>query len=232
MVERLLRQAEWHHGFAQLWRNARRAAEKGSKSGKIPRAVMAVLRLEGELGKSPSVLDRTPEQLDQLDQLLERELRWLGLAVDGAPAIEEPHEEQGVTKVDWDASPFSFTGWATLDGESYGQLTKSAGRGANRLGWRDVKIELRSIRAGDVFWSGVSLGLACLVYGQAKYGETWGSTSDMIAAFLAGAGGVVVVQWASLPIFQSARERLSQGDESDEVPADNGRPAGQPQPSV
>ncbi len=204
LVERLLRQASWHHKFAEVWEGA--SISTGKSKLKAERAVR---KLEGALGEKPTVLSRTPEAQDALDQQLDGVLEELGIAAGPMPDIEKPREEHGVTSVDWDASPFTFTGWATLDGESYGQLARGAARGARRLGYEDVKIELRSITLGDVFWSGVSLGLVCIVYGTQKYDETWGSNGDPLAAFVAGATGVIVIQWAALPIFQSIRLRLA-----------------------
>jgi hypothetical protein len=210
LVERLLRQASWHRKFAEAWK----AADKTSDPKDKLKAKSIVRGLERALGAKSTVLSRTPEDQDALDQQLDQALGQLEITVDRIPAIEEPKEEFGVTGVDWDASPFTFTGWATLDGESYGQLASIAARGARRLGCRDVKIELRSITWGDAFWSGVSLGLVCIVYGTEKYSDTWGSREDLIAAFVAGATGVIVVHWAALPLFQSIRLRAAKKADS------------------
>jgi hypothetical protein len=123
-------------------------------------------------------------------------------------------EELGITPVDWDASPSLFTGWATLDGPSYGQLVRRAATSSRtvyrRGGFLESCVtEAKTLRPVDVFWTLGILGFSSLAYGVTNYSHTWGSGEDMAKAFLAGATGAAAVKWAALPIFRSARIRSS-----------------------
>ena len=205
LVWRLIRQAEWHHVLAEAW----------SKAAEDSNALLAagVLALDAELGKAAAVGKRTPEEQDLLDIKLEL-LEAKAGEIDAIPDLEKlPKEENGITLIDWKASPNLFTGWATLDGQSYGQLAHRAARGARKLEMKDV---LREVRArfglADLFWTLFAVVLAGLAYGLTAYSDTWGSGKDMLDAFIAGALGTVVIDWAALPIFESIRLRASQAD--------------------
>lgn len=201
LVWRLLRQAEWHHKFAAVWAAAveEEALHKGLEE------------LEQALGEKSTVGSRKAEEQDSLDQKLDAVVQRLP-ASQRPTAVpwsedEEPSEECGVTRVEWGASPNLFTGWATLDGQSYGQLAGKASRGARSLGIDSLRTELRAYGGPGFAWTAAILLLTSLAYGLAKYSDTWGSNEDVLEAFLAGALGTVVVDWAALPIFQSIRLR-------------------------
>ncbi|HWM54140.1 MAG TPA: hypothetical protein VNO20_01950 [Solirubrobacterales bacterium] len=201
LVWRLLRQAEWHHAFAKAWDAAAGNADRLAK----------VAALDVEVGKDSDVGSRRPEKQDMLDA----RLHLLAIEVLGSfpktPGLEkEPPKNAGITAVQWEASPNLFTGWATLDGQSYGQLARFTARGARRPGWPDAGVEARAfIRPVDLFGTFNAVVIASFVYGMSEYSDTWGSTKDIATAVLAGVLGKVVIDWGALPIFQSIRLRAA-----------------------
>jgi hypothetical protein len=202
LVERLLSQARWHHRVAEAW-----SAVAAAGSADLAKAFLAIDAL---LGDDASVETRKPEDQDVLDsKLLAFAKKSLAIELTEPPAPADPSGTAGVTPARWSASPNLFTGWATLDSQSYGQLSRRAVTSARALAWPDLTMEAKSLRLPDFTWSMVSLILACLVYALASYGDTWGTDKDLANAFLAGVLGTVAVKWAALPIFQSIRVRSS-----------------------
>jgi hypothetical protein len=217
LVGRLLDQARWHHEFASAW----------SCAVKKPQLAPGLIQLdEGIKAEKVSAGTRTPEQWDVLEARLralvgqppEEKISLSSVAV--AREFKEPEvagkdkEELGLTPVDWDASPNLFTGWATLDGPSYGQLVRRAAtssRTVYRQGgfFGSLIREIKAIRPADAFWTLAILVFASAAYGVSNYGDTWGSCEDLAKAYLAGATGAAAVEWAALPIFRSARIRSS-----------------------
>ena len=63
------------------------------------------------------------------------------------------------------------------------------------------------------------LVVSSIVYMLTIYNETWGSTTDILTAVTAGFAGKAVIDWGSLPIFQSRRLRASAKAVADAAPA-------------
>jgi hypothetical protein len=225
LVAQLLWQAEWHHHVVQTWKAV---IEKGD--GELGE------RLKSEIvEKSPEpakVLSLTAEERDELDveltAFVRGALKDTGIELTDPPGTDRPTAAEaetqttfGVTPVRWAASPNLFTGWATLDARSYGQLVRRATSTAraNTTNWlhdtgfgATVKREARAYRPADVFWTFVALFIASVVYAKANYGDTWGSIEDIGTALMAGLLGTAAVNWAALPIFRSLRLRQGENE--------------------
>jgi hypothetical protein len=218
LVERLLWQADWHHRFATAWGAAVEHANR-------PELAKRLWEIDKSLnaGTDATVTSRTPEQQAAGDALLtaffEEKLASLGVEPTPTPKPADPEEKFGVTPVRWKASPNLFTGWATLDAQSYGQLARRTVTSARAIAWPSIKTEILALTWTDAGWTLVSLGIASFAYGFQGYSDTWGTCEDMAKAFLAGAGGSFVVDWAALPIFQSIRLRSSKASSGSEAAA-------------
>lgn len=201
LVGLLLFQTEWHHRAAALWRVAPGDANLADKLTKIETGLEKV----GGATWKPELLD-----------VLFARLLALGDGHDVGEAPQEPSmpdvkpvEDVGITPVRWDASPDLFTGWATLDAPSYGQLSRRAATSARSLASINLENEARSLSLADGGWTLVAVLLASVTYGTIDYSDIWGTREDMVKAFVAGVTGVVVINWAALPLFQSIRLRAS-----------------------
>ena len=203
LVARLMFQIDWHNSMEVAWKTTSLSRKR-------------VRELDEGLGEDSNAEER---KLGEQDALLAR-LRGLlkGVKVpDPDPIPGEPKEElqNGMTPVKWDAASNLFTGWATLDGQSYGQLarrTASSSRAGYMPGLDDVWREIWSGKDGaerkaDLAWTLVILAFASATYAATTYNETWGSLNDFATAFLAGSLGKATIDWAALPIFQSVRLR-------------------------
>ncbi len=201
LLARLLSQTRWHHHLAQVWSAV-------SASGDLE-LTTKLKEIDALLADTSTVETRKPEEQDVLDAKLLAFVRGtaasLGIGLSDPPTPAEPGEAAGITPVRWLASPNLFTGWATLDAQSYGQLARRAATSARSLAVPNLITEFRALGWVDVGWTLVTLLLTSIAYGLTKYGNTWGSTEDLAAAFLAGVLGTVTVKWAALPIFQSIR---------------------------
>jgi hypothetical protein len=211
LVARLLDQARWHHLYAWAWKRAESGKELAGE----------LIALDKAIGEEKTAIGlRTQEARDVLAA------RLCALVEDHLPDLESPRmpfpgdppdcpTRLGITGVDWQASPNLFTGWATLDKPSYGQLARRLATSSKtvyrRSGFgRALVREARALRPGvDLAWTTLILGLTSLSYGLTNYSHTWGSDEDLAKAFLAGALGTAVVKWGALPIFRSGRIRAS-----------------------
>jgi hypothetical protein len=209
LVGRLLDQIQWHHRLATAW-----VAIKGYSGPQDAKRVRAkeLVDLANSDERDPKTGLRTPAQQDVLDAKLQAfadapEKPKLKIKFTDPERPPEPAPTHGVTPVRWEATPNLFTGWATLDEQSYGQLTRRATSTARSIGRISLKTEWNALGLQDLVWTLVTLLLASLAWGVAKYSDTWGSTQDLIAAGVAGATGAVIVNWAALPLFQSVRLR-------------------------
>jgi hypothetical protein len=110
--------------------------------------------------------------------------------------------------VNWAADANNFTGWATLDGPSYGQLVRQSMVTSRTYSAAVLAKELQRLGL-DLPFALVTAGVACAIYLPTIYNDTWGTVPDMLTALLAGIGGPLIVKWAALPAFQSLRLRLS-----------------------
>jgi hypothetical protein len=211
LVNRLLFQIEWHNSLVAAWNVA---ANKATLTAPVK-------ELEKALGDKSEVGARTAEDQDGLEARLQALVRQLPdgavLAMPAVPGEPKKELKNGITPVKWNASSNLFTGWATLDAQSYGQLTRRAATSA-RAGYTlnpsDLLAELGRLRPPDIGWTIVALTVASIAYGAAEYSDTWGTCQDMATAFLAGVLGKAAVNWAALPIFQSIRLRSSKAEAS------------------
>jgi hypothetical protein len=203
LVSRLLFQTKWHSAMARLWDEL---ADKHDPAQELR-------KLDGLLGDSSVVGTRKPTEQDalegQLDHLWEKHL-----GDQQRPEFPETPGEHdckfGITPVDWQASAHLFTGWATLDEPSYGQLERRAATSSRALFMpfpRDIKRELCLLNFYDGLGTAAVLLVASAAYSVTTYSDTWGGRQAFISAFLAGALGKVAIEWAALPIFQSIRLR-------------------------
>lgn len=205
LVTRLLSQIEWHHRFVIAW----------DEVAKLKGLSEELAKIDKSLGEDGEVVNRKPELQDALDVRLEaffkEELKPRRVSLTEPPKPMDPEDaDLGITPVRWDASANLFTGWATLDAQSYGQLSRRAATTARALSPPSLGMELNSIHWSDGVWTLVLLALASAAYGVEGYNDTWGSGKDLATAFLAGFAGKVVVDWAAIPIFQSIRIRTSE----------------------
>jgi hypothetical protein len=225
LVTQLLWQAEWHHHVAEVWEAV---VEKGD--GALGQGLKKDF-IDKSLDPA-KVLSLTPEERDKLDVELTAficgPLKALGVKLTDPPGPDRPTEKEaetqttfGVTPVKWSASPNLFTGWATLDAKSYGQLVRRATSTAranttnwlqNTGFWATVGREIRASRPADLAWTFVALFIASVAYAKANYGDTWGSTEDIGTALMAGLLGTATVNWAALPIFRSIRLRQGENE--------------------
>ncbi|HEY8808979.1 MAG TPA: hypothetical protein VIM28_03055 [Solirubrobacterales bacterium] len=213
LVARLLFQIDWHNRMATAWD----AVGKGGD----PKALQKEARaLDEALGDDSKPGKRELAELDGLTARLDALMGNLpkGTTAPDLPQIEgEPIDEDGtelgITPVKWEAAAHLFTGWATLDAQSYGQLSRRAATSSRALympGPKDVWQEARKFRLPDVYWTAAILIVTSAAYGATTYSNTWGSCADLATAFLAGSLGKVAVNWAALPIFQSIRLRKAE----------------------
>lgn len=204
LVARLLSQIEWHHRFSIAWDAV--ADLKGSEE---------LAKIDVLLGDDGSVVSRKPELQDALDVRLEaffeEELKGRRVRIAEPPTPREiANSELGLTPVRWDASANLFTGWATLDAPSYGQLSRRTATTSRARSRPSLRTEFNAINwVRDGAWTLASLALASAAYAVEAYDDTWGSPEDMATALLAGFAGKAVVDWAALPIFRSIRVRAS-----------------------
>jgi hypothetical protein len=219
LVARLLRQAAWHHHYCEAWKalsvaDSTRDAER-KRLWELDQALVS---------NNKTVLTRTAEEQDAFDAKLSAfDVKFTAPHKPNKPGPDGRPED--FTQVDWDASPNLFTGWATLDGRSYGQLTRRAATSARALFWPEFGREFDVLNWRDLFWSLLVAGAASAAYIVPKYGDTWGTTTDLIGAVVAGLIGNVAIDWVALPIFQSLRVRSS-------TPAAPSTPAAQPAPAA
>ena len=214
LVARLLFQVEWHRRMAAAW-------ETACIAGADPKRPKEIRALDGALGDESKVGTRSATEQDGLTATLEGMLRKHGNieldAIGDIPGekIGRGGRKRGVTRVEWNASANLFTGWATLDGPSYGQLANRAAtssRARYMPSWDAIGREAGRFDRADAGWTVAILVFAAVTYGTATYGESWGSAKDLTTAFLAGSLGKVTIDWAALPIFQSVRLRKAKKD--------------------
>ncbi len=191
LVARILRHATWHHRFAVAWEAATTYTQRD------------MLMALDEANAATDALEVTPEQQDVLDVNLDTLLAAFGAP---AAAIMNMPVPPGDTVV-WNASPNQFTGWATLDGKSYGQLVHEASAGSRAYNPLSLIQEIAKLGPLDFVASLVAVAFASLVYLPTVYSDTWGSLDDILTAITAGVLGHVAVKWAALPAFQSLRLR-------------------------
>ena len=214
LVARLLFQATWHNTVWALW----------EKAGGNQELAAAVRGLDEALDPAASkAATRTIADQDQLAAQLRvvwtKFDRWCSGPPRPPSFVGEPVSPEGrrlgLTDVKWDASWNLFTGWATLDGASYGQLSRRAAT-SSRAQWQympgppDLWAEAKLLRLPDAFWTLAILGAASAAYVAVEYDSTWGGNADLATAFLAGALGKATIDWAALPIFQSLRVRKAE----------------------
>jgi hypothetical protein len=200
LVARLLHQARWQHRLLAVWTQwgvqGLTADEKKS-------------RLTALYGKPPvaDALTRTPAERNVLDARLDA---WVA-ELDGDPGEPpKPVDPTGARlHVDWTADANNFTGWATLDRPSYGQLVRQSGVTSRTYSGRVLVKELQRLGWPDLLFALVAAGVSSAIYLPTIYNDTWGTSPDILTALLAGVGGPLVVKWAALPAFQSLRLRLS-----------------------
>ncbi len=215
LVERLFFQARWHHAFAAVWDAA---------AARSPGLVAPLLELDKSMKEDKKTAGaRTADEYDALDGRLQVLVEQLP-DKDGAGIPERlypsnPEDcapDARLAPYQWNASPDLFTGWATLDAPSYGQLSLRAAttsRARYRPGPRGYVMELLTFRpVVDTAWTFAILGVVSLGYGVTNYSNTWGTRDDLAKAFLAGLTGLAAVKWAALPIFQSARIRAAKSE--------------------
>lgn len=206
LVSRLLFQSKWHNAMVELW----------DKSPELAGLAPEVRELEGLLGASSTVGTRKAEEQDALEERLNRvwNKRLAGARRPDFPDIPgEQHLDCGITPVDWDASAHLFTGWATLDEPSYGQLASQAAtssRGLYMPNPTDLRREFCLLNTIDWIWTLAILAVASAAYTATTYSDTWGGWAAFASAFLAGVLGKAAVNWAGLPIFQSIRLRKAE----------------------
>ena len=212
LVARLAFQIDWHNRMAVAWEAADRR----------PELAKPVRKLDEALDGDDSAEER---KLGELSPLTARLDALIGELPEDTPVPDPPEVDEkaisdcggelGLTKVDWEASPHLFTGWATLDAQSYGQLGSRAAtssRGQYMPGAGDLLHEMDQLKPADFYWTAAILAVASAAYSVSAYNDTWGSGTDLATAFLAGALGKVAVNWAALPIFQSVRLRKAAKD--------------------
>jgi|GEM_PF-3590808 len=202
LVARLLFQMNWHTTMIALW--------DGVACGTTPPKV--VQALDQALGDTSKAESRTIEEQDDLAAKLDREWRihFKHRRPPEPPSIDEHTGECGITPVEWGASANLFTGWATLDEPSYGQLKSRAATSARTTYLpkpADLRHEIGLLSGADIAWTLAILAGASAAYTATTYSDTWGGWAAFASAFLAGALGKVTVNWAALPIFQSIRLR-------------------------
>ena len=215
LVARLMFQIEWHRKMAAAWQAAR-GAEQHLKRSKEIRALEKALGDESKVGtRDIEEQDGLSAQLQGVVEEHENDVHPREIGDIEGEEIDAKGRALGITPVVWKASPNLFTGWATLDGQSYGQLTRRAATSSRS---RYIP-ELSSIAhegarfgAADAGWTAAILLFAAVTYGAITYSESWGSTKDLATAFLAGSLGKVTIDWAALPIFQSVRLRKAAKD--------------------
>jgi hypothetical protein len=204
LVRRLLEQANLHHRLVAVWNAAPRI-----------KAIESLKRLIKELKDADNAQVRKADSQDVLDAKLDVLVSRLKppFHVPDFPEAPVPRagvmRATGMTPVNWETGSNNFTGWATLDAPSLGQLSRRAATSARALASINLRMERKSLRLVDMAWTGAALGLASVSYGLTGYSDTWGSSLDMLTAFAAGAVGTVAIDWAALPIFQSIRLRAS-----------------------
>jgi hypothetical protein len=191
LVARILRHAIWHHRFAVAWAAASSYQERDR------------LKALDEANGATEALKVTPEQQDTLDIQLRTLLAAFGATAAAITNMPVPPGEPVV----WEASPNQFTGWATLDGKSYGQLVHEARAGSRAYNPLTLLKELRRVGRLDGVATLAAVALACLVYLPTVYNDTWGNLTDILTAVTAGVLGHVAIKWAALPAFQSLRLR-------------------------
>lgn len=209
LVAHLMFQIEWHRKMAAAWKAAREAEQHLKRSKEI-RA------LEKLLGEESKATTRDVAEQDGLSAQLEGVVskhdevhpRKIG-DIEGEE-IDDKGLALGITQIVWQASANLFTGWATLDGQSYGQLARRAAtssRARYMPGWDAIAREAGRFDKADAGWTFAILVFAAVTYGTTTYSESWGGAKDLATAFLAGSLGKATIDWAALPIFQSVRLR-------------------------
>jgi hypothetical protein len=210
LVARLMFQVDWHNRLATAW--------DASKSDEDRRR--EVRTLDEALGDDSQAEERKPAEqdglavrLDALIQKLPEQYRSPGVPDIGNEELSKEATSLGITSVEWKASAHLFTGWATLDEPSYGQLTRrvaTSSRGLSTPNLSDMGREIALFKLPDLYWSLAIAAFASAAYAITAYNDTWGSGTDLATAFLAGSLGKVAINWAALPIFQSTRLRKTE----------------------
>jgi hypothetical protein len=163
--------------------------------------------------RKPAEQDGLAVRLDALIQKLPEQYRSPGVPDIGNEELSKEATSLGITSVEWKASAHLFTGWATLDEPSYGQLTRrvaTSSRGLSTPNLSDMGREIALFKLPDLYWSLAIAAFASAAYAITAYNDTWGSGTDLATAFLAGSLGKVAINWAALPIFQSTRLRKTE----------------------
>jgi hypothetical protein len=209
LAARVLWQIRWHHDLFALhtWMQSMVAA---GAEGDVKLAAHRKL-VEGLDSKQPeksNVLTRTSAERDELELALEQLGEQLEAPSSGdLPVLRVPSS----LSVNWLATPNLFTGWATVDGTSWLSVRRRAVGPPQRPTRRERSTPRRSRKdrrkdlLATVGWSLAPLLAASVVYAITVYNEAWGSMTDILTALAAGFVGKVVVDLATLPIFQSRR---------------------------
>ena len=215
LVARLMFQIEWHRKMAAAWKAAREAEQHLKRSREI-RALEKALGDESKVGtRDIGEQDGLSAQLQGVVEQHENDVHPRDIGDIEGEEIDAKGGALGITPVVWQASPNLFTGWATLDGPSYGQLARRAAtssRARYMPGWDAIGREAGSFDRADAGWTLAILLFAAVTYGTTTYSENWGSAKDLATAFLAGSLGKATIDWAALPIFQSVRLRKAAKD--------------------
>lgn len=198
LVARVLRHAVWHHRFGEVWTAAHQRDDADLREK---------LKAVDGAAAEKSAVTRTPAEQDDLEAKLDLLISRYAVPVRD---IVRPQDPPCVTPAKWSASPNLFTGWATLDGKSFGQLKDQAGAGRRGYSLTAFLDTFKAMR-GDLLPSFVTAAIMAAIYAVAVYDDTWGSCEDFVTAFVAGLTGKAVVNWAQLPTFQSLRLRSKEG---------------------
>lgn len=199
LVARLLHQARWQHRLLAVWTQwgvQRLTADEKRE------------RLDKLYGEAPvaDALTSTAGEQSALDARLDAWVDELNTDPGEPPVPADPPGDR--LRVNWAADANNFTGWATLDGPSYGQLVRQSMVTSRTYSAAVLAKELQRLGL-DLPFALVTAGVACAIYLPTIYNDTWGTVPDMLTALLAGIGGPLIVKWAALPAFQSLRLRLS-----------------------
>ena len=205
LVGRVLRQAYWHRAYSGAITRAHRDDRED---------IAQQLEDLDQTLKTPSVLERKPEEQDRLEIKLESLREDLGLS-----RMPKPPQLPGERELDvnWQAPPNLFSGWSTLDAASLRKLSIDAEQRVRTK--RDWKQWLHDAFRDMALWGWTLFFtlVISIVYALTIYNSTWGSTKDVLTALTAGFAGAVTLKIA-LPIFKSQRLRPSAPSPSPQTP--------------
>jgi len=192
LVARVLHQTWWHQIYYETF-NAARAKKRTALKQKLN-------ALDHDL-EQPDALTRTSQEQCGLDTRLVEISKQLNEDFEptfpGLP-VTAPVDHANALDVHWNASPNLFSGWSTLDGASFRNLSADT-KHRRRPQWQKPT-------SAEWLWSLFFTLVMSIVYAFTVYGETWGSLKDILTALTAGFAGAVTLKIA-LPIFESQRLR-------------------------